>query len=87
MSNDPKVFEIIIHAKDSFCERLDCENLQNKNNLVGIIEALLTNQGLSYNFFVSQNKKLNKFVTSKSDAEKKKFKRPDEEFLDLNRNP
>ena len=87
MCHDPTVFEIIVHVKDSFDERMCCVTKENKHNLVGVIESLLTTKGYSYNYFVAEDTKLKKWVTSKPDAEKKKFKRPSEDMLVGNHKP
>ncbi len=84
--NDPTLFEVIIHVKESFDERLSCVTTENKHNLLGVIEALLTAHGQSYNYFVAEDTKLKKWVTLKADSEKKKFKRPSEDMLATNHN-
>ena len=80
--HDPTIFEVIIHIKNSFDERLSCVTKENKHNLLGVIEALLTEHGHSYNYFVAEDTKLKKWVTLKADSEKKKFKRPSEDMID-----
>ncbi len=57
------IFEVIIHVKDSYDERMSCVTVENKHNLVGVIEALLTAHGHSYNYYVAEDTKLKKWVT------------------------
>lgn len=79
-SEEPDSFEVVLHVKDDVDERYNCVIREHKQNLLNTVEAILSLREVTYKFFRVADAKLRKFTTQKADVDKKKFKRPDEEF-------
>jgi len=49
--------------------------------LIESLEVVMGGLGVKYRFYVIPDKRLTRYVTSKSDAEKDKFKRPADIYI------
>ena len=81
ISEDSESHEIVMHCHEDQDERFNCEKQENKINLLNVVQSLVIAQGGTYVWFLVPENKLRKYATLKADAEKKKYKRPDDSTI------
>jgi len=81
VSEDEECFECVIHVVEDQDDRFNCDCIQHKQNLLNVCQALMKARGVDYKWYVVEETKLRKYTTQKADADKKRFKRPDDDCI------
>lgn len=75
-SKKPSLTELVLHFYGDYDERYDTGH--HGTNISNVLKRLIKQQGGSYKCYAVPDKKLRKYVTSKSKASKGNYIRPDD---------
>lgn len=81
MSADSLSLECVVLVKADYSERFHLDQIHTKQHFIESLEQLLCARGQKYLWYVVPDKRLERFTTTKKDAQKGNFKRPGDIYL------